>query len=181
MRKHSLLIDIAFVVFAIGIAIGLSRLGIIEGILRLVAPARFIGTIVIGMFYTSLFTAPAAVVALGGIATEQSIWLTAALGGFGAMLGDFIIFKFIRDHLSEDVMSVITLPKYQRMTLLLKRGWYHWMFMVVGAFIIASPLPDELGLTLLGFAKTKTALFAPFSFLANAAGILIIGLVANAI
>jgi hypothetical protein len=42
---------------------------------------------------------------------------------------------------------------------------------VLGAFIIASPLPDELGLTLMGMSKVRLAVLVPVSFVMNAVGI----------
>jgi hypothetical protein len=51
----------------------------------------------------------------------------------------------------------------------------------VGGLIIASPLPDELGISVWGFSKLKTAWFIPLSFFCNFVGILLIGAVARAI
>ena len=58
---------------------------------------------------------------------------------------------------------------------------FRWLIAFLGALIIASPLPDELGLTMMGFSKIKTSLFIPISFLLNSLGILIIGLIAKAV
>jgi hypothetical protein len=51
----------------------------------------------------------------------------------------------------------------------------------LGALIIASPLPDELGLVFLGISKLKTRYFLPLSFVLNFFGILIIGLIAKSL
>ena len=52
---------------------------------------------------------------------------------------------------------------------------------MLGGIIIASPFPDELGISLLGFSKMKTTAFIPVSLIFNFLGILAIGLIAKAI
>jgi len=42
---------------------------------------------------------------------------------------------------------------------------------------VISPLPDELGLAMMGLSKMKTSLFIPISFILNSLGILAIGLI----
>jgi hypothetical protein len=50
---------------------------------------------------------------------------------------------------------------------------------VVGAVIIASPLPDELGLALLGFSRIDRRYFFAISYTMNFIGIVLIGLAAR--
>ena len=56
-----------------------------------------------------------------------------------------------------------------------------WLIPFIGALIVASPLPDELGLTMMGLSKMKTSLFIPLSFLLNFFGIMTVGLIAKAV
>ncbi|MEK7557169.1 MAG: hypothetical protein AAB538_04290, partial [Patescibacteria group bacterium] len=49
----------------------------------------------------------------------------------------------------------------------------------LAGIIIASPLPDEIGIALLGFMKTRKKDFFLLSLVANFLGILAIGLVAR--
>jgi len=56
---------------------------------------------------------------------------------------------------------------------------FRWSMVLFGALVIASPLPDEIGLAMMGLSKVKTLLFIPISFSLNAFGILIIGLIAR--
>lgn len=58
---------------------------------------------------------------------------------------------------------------------------FRWVSFALGALIIASPLPDELGISLLGFSKMKTVWFVPVSYVFNGIGILLIGAVARAL
>ena len=52
---------------------------------------------------------------------------------------------------------------------------------MLGALIIASPLPDELGLAMMGVARIKLRVLIPISLVLNFAGIVLIGLIANAL
>jgi len=47
--------------------------------------------------------------------------------------------------------------------------------------VVASPIPDELGLAMMGLSKMRTSLFVPVSLVMNSAGILLVGLVARAL
>jgi hypothetical protein len=49
--------------------------------------------------------------------------------------------------------------------------YFGWLAPVVGALVIASPLPDELGITLLGIARLRNWQFVVLSFIFNFAGI----------
>ena len=62
---------------------------------------------------------------------------------------------------------------------LFKLRSFRWLTFFAGGFIIASPLPDELGIALLGFSKLKTSLFVPLSFTFNFLGICLIGIAAS--
>ena len=69
----------------------------------------------------------------------------------------------------------------KRIKLLLKLKLFRWLTFFAGGLIIASPFPDELGISLLGFSKMRTSWFIPLSFALNCIGILLIGWVAKAL
>ena len=58
---------------------------------------------------------------------------------------------------------------------------YKRLLPFIGALIIASPLPDELGLVMLGAAGVKTKYFIILSFSLNFAGLVAIGLITKAV
>ena len=65
--------------------------------------------------------------------------------------------------------------------MLLKLKLFRRVSFFVGGLIIASPLPDELGISLFGFSKIKMSWFIPLSFIFNFIGIVLIGVVAQAL
>ena len=97
------------------------------------------------------------------------------------MIGDLLIFRFVKDKLSEDLLNLIKTSKSERLTSVIKIRGLKWMMPLIGALIIASPLPDEIGVAMLGLSKMKNSLFIPLSFALNSAGILVIGLIAKAV
>ncbi len=172
--------DLGIVVLSIVIAIILAKTEVLIGILTVAMPFEILGSFIAGVFFTSIFTVAPAAVALGQIAQHNSVWVVAFFGGLGAVVGDLIIFRFVRDRFSEHLMQVLQEKGIsKRIKAVFKIKLFRWMTFLLGGLIIASPLPDELGISLLGFSKMKTSWFIPLSFMANFGGILVIGFVAK--
>lgn len=140
------------------------------------------GSFFAGLFFTSVFTTAPAMVTLGQIAAANSLYATAFLGALGAATGDLIIFRFFRDRFGRHVMELL---RHQgagkRLRALLHLRFFRWFLLMLGGLIIASPLPDELGISFLGLSRSRGTTFLLISFLANFLGILAIGLVAKAV
>jgi hypothetical protein len=177
-KNGFLLQDIVIIVLSVFVAVILVKTEVLTKILTSTKELELVGSFVAGIFFTSVFTVAPAVATLGEIAQADSIILTAVFGGMGAVVGDLIIFRFIRDRFSEHLMELI---KHQgagkRIKALFKLRFFRWLTFFVGGLIIASPLPDELGISLLGFSKMKTLWFIPLSFTFNFIGIFLIGLI----
>ncbi|MDP3710294.1 MAG: hypothetical protein Q8R29_01055 [bacterium] len=182
-RKNNFLLqDMAIIVLSIIIAVILVKTNVLIKILTSTQELELLGSFIAGMFFTSIFTTAPAIVTLGEIARANSILPTAILGAMGAVVGDLIIFRFVRDRFLEHLMEII---KHQgagkRIKLLLKLKIFRWLTFLAGGLIIASPFPDELGISLLGFSKMRTSWFIPLSFAFNFIGILLIGWAAKAL
>ncbi len=181
-RRNFLLQDVAIIVLSLIIAVILVKTNVLIKILTSTQELELLGSFIAGMFFTSVFTAAPAIVTLGEIARANSILPTAIFGAMGAVVGDLIIFRFVRDRFSKHLMEII---KYQgagkRIKLLFKLKFFRWLTFLAGGLIIASPFPDELGISLLGFSKMRTLWFIPLSFAFNFIGILLIGWVAKAL
>lgn len=181
-NKNNLIKDIAIISLSIIVAVLLIKTQTLAIILTSTKELEIIGSFIAGMFFTSIFTTAPAIVTLGEIAQANSVLLTAFFGSLGAVVGDLIIFRFVKDRFSEHLMTLInTKNSKARLKSLLRLKLFRWLTFLIGGLIISSPLPDELGISLLGFLKTKTLFFIPLSFLFNFFGILIIGLIAKAV
>jgi hypothetical protein len=177
--KHRLYQHLSVILLSIVFAVWLVQTGEIEKLLESIKGLRYVGSIGAGMLFTSVFTTAPSIVILGQIAHTKSILEVALLGGLGAMIGDLIIFRFIKNDLSGDFKYILAHSKFRRLKILSRARIFRWLVPFLGALVIASPLPDELGLAMLGFSRLKTIYFIPISFTFNFLGILLIGYIAN--
>ena len=142
----------------------------------------YLGTFLAGVFFTYGFTAAPATAMLLILSNEQNIFFAGFIAGFGALVGDLIIFKFIRYSFANEIEKIsqekaINYLNNKIPTLLKK----HFVSILAG-FIIASPLPDEIGVSLLATSRSiSTKFFSVLSFSLNTAGIFAILLIGNTI
>ena len=173
--------DLGIVALSILIAVLLAQSGALERFVVRIGEFRLLGSLVAGMLFTSVFTAAPATVLLGELAQANSAWLVALTGALGAVGGDFLIFHFVRDRFSRDIFDLLRQHGYRRIGKIVRLRSSRWVLGAVGMLIIASPLPDELGVALLGLSKAKRRFFLPLSFTANFLGILLIGFAAKSL
>lgn len=178
--KENPMKDLAIIAFGIVIAIMIIKTGALTTLLSSTKEIRFFGSFLAGMFFTSVFTAAPATVILGEIAQSDSLFWVALFGGFGALLGDLIILRFMKERVVGHFDYLIK-NRSKRLTSIFRLRLFRWLLSFLGALIIASPLPDEIGLAMMGISKMKTAWVIPVSFFFNFLGILAIGLVAKTV
>lgn len=184
-KKHngigSLTADFIILAASVVAAILLVQTQAIPAVLDSVKSLHLIGSFVAGLFFTSIFTTVPAIVALGEISNASGALIqTAFVGSIGAVIGDLIMFNFVRDRLSQHLVEVFKhRSPVRRLLMVFRVRHMRWLTFLVGGLVIASPLPDELGIGILGFARLTTARFIAISFLFNFIGIVIIGLVAG--
>lgn len=162
-------------------AVILAESGGVQKFLVSTQEIKFLGVFVAGMLFTSVFTVAPATVALGTIAAANDILTVAVIGGLGALIGDLIIFRFLKEHLTDDLIKLMRINRGKKMIRWLNLPPFRWTLAAVGAVLVASPLPDELGLTLMGLSKINSFLFGLISFSFNALGIYLVGLAARAL
>ena len=135
--------------------------------------AGYVGAFLAGMLFVLSFTVASAMVILLVLAEKLSPIEIGLLAGLGAVVGDYIIFRFIKDDFSEEVTPLYNKLGGKRLTSLLKTKYFSWTLPIIGAIIIASPFPDEIGVTLMGVSQMKKYQFIVLSFLLNSVGIYI--------
>lgn len=174
------------VIFGLSIVVALLliKTRLLEQVIANTTASHYVGSLISGIFFTSIFSSAPATVALGEIARLNSMWTTAFFGAIGALLGDLFIFKFMRDDIARDLRYLISLIKIEERWLarshhLQELRFFKYLLTALGALVIASPLPDELGLMIWGVSHVKTRTVAILTFILNFGGILIIGWVAK--
>lgn len=137
-------------------------------------------SLVAGFFYSSAFTVAPATVALFEIADAGApIPVLAIFGGLGGMLADISIFEIIRFSVIDDLIAHFQRRSRGHFAHLFKIKFFRTIITVLGAITIATPIPDEIGLAMMGIGKTRLPAISLITFLLNGFGIAIIGLLAQ--
>jgi len=180
-RNKRLEKDLIVIALSVVVGIILLKTGLVKDILYRSAELEYIGIFIAGIMFTSIFTTVPATIILGELALVTSAPLLALVGGLGALIGDFLIFRVLRENITEDVESLFHLKNNRRWKHLFKSKIFRGFVTLIGGIVLASPLPDEMGLALMGFSKTSSGSFAAISFICNFSGIYIIALIAQAL
>ena len=147
-----------------------------------IAGLGYSGTFVAGIMFTYGFTVAPATAVFLILAQHQNIYLASLIGGLGALIGDLFIFSFIRRSFADEIrrLSREKIVKYfnGRLPGRLKE----YLLPAVAGFVIASPLPDEIGVAMLAASKIiSIKLFSIVSYVLNTLGILAIFLIGNVV
>lgn len=176
-----LLYDLLIIVASIIFAIVLVKTHAVPALFSYLGEGMVLASFFAGLFFTSIFTTAPAIAVLGELALRENLLMVSFLGALGAVAGDYVLYLFVRDHVAQDAAFLLSGPRFRRMWRVLKRSHFRRVLPILGGLIIASPLPDELGLALLGVSNIKTRSFFVISFSMNFLGIIAIGLVARSI
>lgn len=174
--------DLTIIGISIVVAVTLVKTGALHSILASAQGWQFLGSFLAGIFFTSVFTAAPAVAAISELAVISDPLHVALIGALGSVVGDLLIYRFIQDRFSKHLLEATSDHTFgKRIQQLLQLKLFRWLSFIVGIIIIASPLPDELGISLLGFSQIKTTWFIPLTYVLNGIGIFVIGLLARAL
>ncbi|MFZ2832043.1 MAG: hypothetical protein WAZ40_02730 [Minisyncoccia bacterium] len=134
----------------------------------------YLGAGITGVFFVSTFTVAPASLVLFHLAQEYNPLIVALCSGAGAVLGDLIIFHFLKDGVFTELEPLFEKIRGSSLNIMVRTRYFVWLNPVVGALIIASPLPDEIGIAMMGLTKIKIWQFALLTFVLNSLGIFLI-------
>ncbi len=176
-----LILKTSIFILSLSSAWWLIKSGYLHSLIEAILPLKFISEIAAGILYTSFLTSPLSVAMLVVLAQENNPVMTALLAGVGAAFADILMLKFFRGQLSSNLNQVSEQLGFKKFNILLQKLHLGFVLPLVGAIIVASPLPDELGLIMLGVSKLKYREIAVLTYILNTAGILLIVLPINLI
>lgn len=134
----------------------------------------YFGTFIAGLLFSYGFTAAPATALLLILAKEQSVVAAGLIAGLGALLSDLLIFKLVRFTLADEIARIQKekyFPPFPKLPRLIQK----YVVPVIAGLIIASPLPDEIGVSLLAASNTiSLRAFLVISYVLNTTGIFII-------
>ena len=141
----------------------------------------YLGIFVAGLLFSFGFTTPIAI-ALFLVINPENIYFAAVIGGFGALLSDMAIFKIIRFSFIDEFEKLEHTHPIKKLNLIMrkhiKKKIRVYLLYIFAGIIISSPLPDEVGVTMLaGLTHIKTFNLAVLSFFFNSLGIFIMLLI----
>lgn len=138
----------------------------------------YFGMFVAGLLFSFGFTAPFAIGLLMTL-NPPNIFLAALIGGSGALLSDLCIYNLIKfSFMNEFKRLQRTAPvriAAGAMEHTLSGKIRAYLLYALAGFIIASPLPDEIGVSMLaGLTTIRARTLALLSFVMNMLGIFVI-------
>lgn len=163
--------SIFFVTMSFVVAIVLTQSPAFHMFMNALGSFGYIGAFFSGFLFVSVFTAaPGAAMLIALNETLPALPL-AFIAGCGGVIGDFVIMSVLK----YEAKSGINVLSQNKGILLaihrLRHSKYRFLLTIFGAMIIASPLPDELGVSLMGLSKVRKGWFFLITFLLDFVGV----------
>jgi len=138
----------------------------------------YIGAFFVGMMFASTFTAASATFLFLNFGSHLNPWLVILLGGLGAMTSDLFFYELVSHKILTEIKALGTfllpIKKLEMMEVFSKKRVFLWGIPFVASLLIASPLPDELGVALFSLINFKPKYLSVVTFLLNTLGIFIL-------
>lgn len=177
-KRIHLFWDALFLAASIILAAWLFNSGLMEKILFIPAEYRWLAIFIAGIFLPFIFTTASAALIIFMLAKISPLYAIVLLGGLGAVFGDFVVFRFSKKWLADDLCYLLNLAKHKRWLHIIHLKIFRWIAPFFIALIIATPLPDEFAVAFLGLEKITGARFVAMTFIIHAATIAIISMFA---
>jgi hypothetical protein len=150
----------------------LSKVPHFHDLMHKLAQAGYWGAFIGGILYISSFTAAIGALLLISLTETVPIIPLCLLAGLGGLVGDLLIFKFIRSEMKNELHRLYDILGGTSITRLFKRNKpLSWLVPILGAVVIASPLPDEIGISMLGVTQIRMAHFSIMAFVLDIVGV----------
>lgn len=141
------------------------------------------GIFIAGICFSFGFSTPFAIGFLL-VSNPSNILVAAFIGGVGALISDLFIFKMIRFSFMDEFLRLKKSRPIVEVNKILDSSWIHsvknYLLFAFAGLVIASPLPDELGVSMLaGLTRIRIGILAVISFIMNSFGIFIMLLIGS--
>jgi hypothetical protein len=151
--------NLTFIFISILLTIVLSKYDFFNKFLFETRYIPFIGSFIAGILYVSASTAALGILMLADLSKKLSPIEIALIAGLGGAVADFGIFRFFKNNLLSEITPIYDRLGGQKLTRLMRHKLLKWSLPIIGAIIIASPFPDELGIGLMGLTNIKSYQF----------------------
>lgn len=135
----------------------------------------YFGVFLAGGLATFGFTAPFGIGFLLNFEPEF-VFFAAIIGGIGGMVADLLIFRTIRFSFMDEIKDLEKTKVIKKIEHIVNNNKHilikHYLLYIFAGIIISTPLPDELGVSILaGLTTIKPLKLAVLSFLLHTASI----------
>lgn len=168
-----------FLVVSIAVFFYFADSSFIQNIIIKLGELGYLGAFITGIFFVYTFTVAPSAAILFHLSDSYNPFLIALLAGLGAVIGDYIIFRYFKDKVFDELKPFFKMMSGPFIKKIFSTPYFAWLLPLSGLFIIASPFPDEIGIGLISASRMKNWQFLLLTFLLNAAGIFIIVLLAR--
>ncbi|MBI3984139.1 hypothetical protein HY346_02455 [Candidatus Microgenomates bacterium] len=168
----------ALLLISLAVFFYLAETATAQAAIKAVGNYGYLGAFITGIFFVSTFTVAPAAVVLYNLAKSLHPLEIALLAGAGGMVGDFLLYRYLKDRVFIELKYFFHRHRSIRLANFFRTPYFAWLSPILGAILIASPFPDEVGVGLIGMSKMKTWKFLVISFLLDAVGIFLIVLLA---
>jgi hypothetical protein len=167
--KNTIFLALSLIIFYF-----LAKTDTAKHLLSLIGDWGYLGAFITGMLFVSTFTVAPSILIIYYLAQMLNPLEVAIFAGLGAVISDALIFTFLKNGFFEEIKPLFFFFKKPLFARLFSSPYFAWLLPIIGAVIIASPLPDELGIGLMGLSRLKRWQFLIISFLLNSTGLFII-------
>jgi hypothetical protein len=171
VHHKPLLQSFLYILFSLVLAVLIIFVPPFHSAIMALSGAGYIGAFIAGIFFVSVFTAAPAAVVLLLLSQTMPVVSVAIVAGFGAVIGDILILFTLKQGIDTTVPYFPKEFGLEKIIKILRHTKYRFLLTLLGGIIIASPLPDEIGLALMGLTGLSPFASAAMTFVLNSAGI----------
>ncbi len=140
----------------------------------------YFGTFLAGLLYPYSLTSAAGTGILLILAKEQNLLLAGVIAGIGALISDVIIFLFVKHGFSDEVQKLSKEKVVRTINLWIPDSIRVYLLATFACFLIASPLPTEIGIMLMASINSLSAKkFVIMVYVLHASAIFVILLIGS--
>jgi hypothetical protein len=172
--KNTALLCLSLIIFFL-----LAKHPLVDSSIKYIGNFGYLGAFFVGILFVSIFTVAPAGAVLFHLADKLNPLGIALAAGTGGVVGDYLIMKYLKDKVFYELKPVFMNHGGKPLKKLFKTPYFAWIVPIVGALIIMSPFPDEVGLGLLGMSKVKTWQTLGLLYLLDVGGIFLIVIAAR--
>ncbi len=173
MINKNIIIDILIITLSLLATYLMAEFSVVL-VLEKAITSDYVLALIAGIFFISFFTVVPAGYILINLIGDNDMFTIALIAGMGAVIGDLLIFVFVKNRFSNNLFSLFHFRQDGAVKRLKENKIIRIFLPVLGAAIIASPLPDEIGVALMGASRIKKRFFIPMSYVLNSVGIYIL-------